>query len=155
MIISTITRNSIAVRDSLHVSLCCFIRVIQHLQDERSLEIMLKKLTPEKAINIIRLSVALTFCWPLRAANSRTVISGYKAMQICAAINISLLLLPTLYATYLRSDDMEVVSHCVTQALCEIQCIVQTVICFSKHDTLQVSDHSLSLVVFPGKCSML
>ncbi|XP_043508199.1 uncharacterized protein LOC122527772 [Frieseomelitta varia] len=58
-------------------------------------------------------------------------------MQICTVINISLLLLPTLYAMYLRSDDMEVVSHCVTQALCEIQCIVQTIICFSKHDTLQ------------------
>ena len=116
---------------------------------------MLKKLTPEKAINIIRLSVALTFCWPLRASNSKTVIFGYKAMQICAAINISLLLLPTLYATYLRSDDVEVVSHCVTQAMCEIQCIVQTIICFSKYDTLQVSFHSLSPVTLRGKCSMI
>ena len=116
---------------------------------------MLKKLTLEKAINVIRLSVALTFCWPLRAGNSKTMNVGYRVMQICAAINMSLLLLPTLYATYLRSDDVEIVSHCVTQAICEVQCIVQTVICFSKYDTLQVSFYSLSSVTLRGKCSML
>ena len=82
------------------------------------------------------------------------MIFGYRVMQICAAINMLLLLLPTLYATYLRSDDVEIVSHCVTQAICEVQCIVQSVICFSKYDTLQVSDHSLCLVAFRGKCSM-
>ncbi|CAD1470057.1 unnamed protein product, partial [Heterotrigona itama] len=97
---------------------------------------MLKNLTLEKAINIVRLSVALTFCWPLRASNSKIVIFGYRVLQICAAINMSLLLLPTLYTVYLRSD-VEIISHCVTQAICEVQCIVQTIICFSKYDTLQ------------------
>ena len=102
-------------------------------------EIMLKQVTPEKAINIIWLSVAFTFCWPLSANSSKTQILGYKIMQICAIVNVCLLLLPSIYLIYLCSDDMEVISRNVSQLICEVQCIIQTVICFCKHDTLQVS----------------
>ncbi|CAD1480931.1 unnamed protein product, partial [Heterotrigona itama] len=113
----------------------CLMAELQNTADIRMLAPYIEKHL-QKAINIIRLSVALTFCWPLRPNNSKTVIFGYRVMQICAAINISLLLLPTLYTTYLQSD-VEIVSHCVTQAIGEIQSIVQTIICFSKYDTLQ------------------
>ncbi|XP_043508172.1 uncharacterized protein LOC122527757 [Frieseomelitta varia] len=98
---------------------------------------MLKQVTPEKAINIIWLSVALTFCWPLSANSNKTEILGYKIMQICAIISVCLLLLPSIYLIYLCSDDMEVISKSVSQLICEVQCIIQTVICFCKHDTLQ------------------
>ncbi|CAD1480801.1 unnamed protein product, partial [Heterotrigona itama] len=108
---------------------------------------MLKNLTLEKAINIIRLSLAPTFCWPLRASNNKSVIFGYRVMQICAAVNISLLLLPTLYTTYLRSD-VEIVSFCVTQAIGEVQSIVQTIICFSK--VMQICTAvNISLLLLP------
>ncbi|XP_043508169.1 uncharacterized protein LOC122527754 [Frieseomelitta varia] len=32
---------------------------------------------------------------------------------------------------------MEIVSKCISQSICQIQCIAQTVICFCKHNTLQ------------------
>ena len=46
---------------------------------------------------------------------------------------------------FIWSDDIEIVSKCIGQVICEIQCIAQTFICFCKHDTLQVSPYSLSL----------
>lgn len=105
-----------------------------------STSIMLKQVTPEKAVNIIWLSVALTFCWPLSANNSSKIrIIGYKIVQICAVISVCLLLLPSVYPIYLCPDDMEVISKSVSQLICEAQCIIQTVICYCKHETLQVS----------------
>lgn len=127
---------------NIHIT-CRYVSLIPFLsaytQVNHSDEIMLKQVTPEKAINIIWLSVALTFCWPLSVNSSRTQIIGYKIMQICAIISVCLLLLPSIYTIYLFSDDMEVISKSVSQSICEVQCIIQTVICFCKHDTLQVS----------------
>ena len=108
-------------------------------------EIMLKQMTPENPINITRFSVALCFCWPLPTNSSRNQILGYKVVQIFSIVNVTLLLLSSMYAIYLRSDDIEIVSKCIGQVICEIQCIAQTFICFCKHDTLQVSPYSLSL----------
>ncbi|KAK9304503.1 hypothetical protein QLX08_004134 [Tetragonisca angustula] len=98
---------------------------------------MLKHVTPEKVVNIVRLSVAMTFCWPLPVNSSKIKVIGYKITQICATISITLLFLPLLYSIYLRPDDIEIVSTAVGQSICMVQSIIQTVICFSKHDTLQ------------------
>ncbi|KAF3428085.1 LOW QUALITY PROTEIN: hypothetical protein E2986_11934 [Frieseomelitta varia] len=91
----------------------------------------------QKAISITRFSVALSFCWPLPMNSSRNQIFGYKVAQIFSIVNVTLLLLPCFYAIYLRSNDMEIVSKCISQSICQIQCIAQTVICFCKHNTLQ------------------
>lgn len=115
------------------------------VRGELSVELMLKHVTPEKAVNIVWLSVAMTFCWPLPVNSSKIKMIGYKITQICATVSITLLFLPLLYSIYLRPDDVETVSTSVGQSICMIQSIVQTVICFSKHDTLQVSICSLSL----------
>lgn len=96
-------------------------------------------MTPEKVISITRFSVALTFCWPLPMNSSRNQIFGYKVAQIFSIVNITLLFLSSLYAIYLRLDDIEIVSKCIGQVICEVQSITQTLICFYKHDTLQVS----------------
>ena len=109
--------------------------------------IILKQMTPEKVITIIRFSVALSFCWPLPMNSSRNQIFGYKVAQMFSIVNVNLLLLPCFYAIYLRSDDIEIVAKCISQSICQIQSIAQTVTCFCKHDTLQVSLYSLFIIV--------
>ncbi|KAK1137626.1 hypothetical protein K0M31_002124 [Melipona bicolor] len=116
------------------------------VRDKSSVEIMLKHVSPEKAVNITWLSVAMTFCWPLPVNSSKIKVIGYKITQICATVSITLLLLPLLYSIYLRPDDIEIISTSVGQSICMIQSIIQTVICFRKHDTLQVSTCLFSLV---------
>ncbi|CAD1474518.1 unnamed protein product, partial [Heterotrigona itama] len=101
------------------------------------IEIMPKQVTLGKAINIVRLSIALSFCWPLPPRSSRKKLFVYKTAQLFATISIISLLLPLLYAMYVRSDDMETILLCLSQVILTTQGIIQIVICFTKHDTLQ------------------
>ena len=103
---------------------------------------MLRQVTPEKAIDIVRLSVALTFCWPLPSHSSRTKLFVYKVLQVYSIINISLLLLSLLYAMYLKSEDVEIITVCLALTVLMIQSVIQAVLCSSKHDILQVSPYS-------------
>ncbi|KAK1132267.1 hypothetical protein K0M31_016387 [Melipona bicolor] len=98
---------------------------------------MLKQVTLEKAIDIVRLSIALSFCWPLPPRSSRAKLFLYKTTQLFATISIISLLLPLLYAMYVRSDDIEIISLCLSQVILTTQGIIQTIICSNKHDTLQ------------------
>ncbi|CAD1480676.1 unnamed protein product [Heterotrigona itama] len=98
---------------------------------------MPKQVTLEKAIDIVRLSIALTFCWPLPAHSSRKKLFVYKTVQFLAIINIITQLLALLYTIHIRSDDIEITSLCLSQVVLAMQSIIQTIICSNKHDTLQ------------------
>ncbi|KOX78109.1 hypothetical protein WN51_09468 [Melipona quadrifasciata] len=98
---------------------------------------MLKQVTLEKAIDIVRLSIAPSFCWPLPPRSSRAKLFLYKTTQLFATFSIISLLLPLLYAMYVRSDDIEIISLCLSQVILTTQGIIQTIICSNKHDTLQ------------------
>lgn len=100
---------------------------------------MTKQVTPEKAIQIIWLSVASTFCWPLSINSSKTQVFVFRVLQITSIINACMLLLPLLYSAYLHFDDIITVSKCAGLAIALTQIIVQTSICFVKYDVLQVS----------------
>lgn len=102
---------------------------------------MLRQVTLEKAIDVVRLSVALTFCWPLPSHSSKKKLYVYKVLQIYSIINISLLLLPLLYAMYLKSNDIEIITVCLALTVLMIQSIIQAVLCSSNHDILQVGSH--------------
>ncbi|XP_031774659.1 uncharacterized protein LOC100871903 isoform X2 [Apis florea] len=98
---------------------------------------MTKQVTPEKAIQIIWLSVASTFCWPLSINSSKTQVFVFRVLQITSIINACMLLLPLLYSAYLHFDDIITVSKCAGLAIALTQIIVQTSICFVKYDVLQ------------------
>ncbi|XP_017758952.1 PREDICTED: uncharacterized protein LOC108549894 [Eufriesea mexicana] len=98
---------------------------------------MFNKLTPEEAINVTWLSVALTFCWPLPPNSSRVKLFGYKVIQVASIINGFMLLAPLLYAVYLHSHNVAIVSGDISLCIGVIQIIVQTIICIVKHDNLQ------------------
>lgn len=100
---------------------------------------MLGKLTPEKIIYRTWLSVAMTFCWPLPLTSTKKQLLGYKLLQIGALIHVFIMLLLSIYSSYLHLDDIVVLSKslCITVAIS--QPIIQTVVCFVKHNVLQVS----------------
>ena len=134
--------NSIATCNNLRVSFytdqfCILLH--STCKSDSLVEIMLKQVTLEKAIDIVRLTIALSFCWPLPPHSSRTKLLLYKTTQLFAAISIIFLVLPLIYAIYIRSDDIEIISLCLSQVILMMQGVIQTVICSNKHDTLQVS----------------
>ncbi|XP_050479978.1 uncharacterized protein LOC126868508 [Bombus huntii] len=98
---------------------------------------MSKRMTPEKVIDIIWFSVALTFCWPLPINSSGTRILVHKILQISSVISACMLLLPLLYSIYLHLDDIIIVSECICLFLGVSQAIVQSIICLINHDSLQ------------------
>lgn len=120
-------------------SVTSFVRFAQYSFGDSFVEIMLKQVTLEKAIDIVRLSIALSFCWPLPPHSSRAILFLYKITRLFATISIISLLLPLVYAMYIRSDDIEIISLCLSQVILMMQGIIQTIICSNKHDTLQVS----------------
>lgn len=107
---------------------------------------MLKQIISEKAIHITWLSVAITFCWPISLNSSKTQVFIFKVLQIISVINVSMLLLPLLYSIYLHFDDIIIVSKSIALSVGLIQVIAQTVICFVKYDSLQVSFYLFYLI---------
>lgn len=103
---------------------------------------MLKKATPEKIIDIIRFSVAICFCWPYPLNSSRNQIFGFKVLQISTMVSACIMLLPLLYSIYLHNDDVIHISKCICISIGVTQLIVQTLVCFIKHNSLQVSYYS-------------
>ncbi|CAD1474981.1 unnamed protein product, partial [Heterotrigona itama] len=101
------------------------------------LKIMLKQPTPEKVIDIIWFSVALSFCWPLPSNSSRARILVYKSLQISCIVNACLLLLALIYAIYLHLDDVFIISECICLFIGVNQIVIQIIICMIKHDSLQ------------------
>ncbi|XP_026300513.1 uncharacterized protein LOC102654782 [Apis mellifera] len=98
---------------------------------------MLKKATPEKIIDIIRFSVAICFCWPYPLNSSRNQIFGFKVLQISTMVSACIMLLPLLYSIYLHNDDVIHISKCICISIGVTQLIVQTLVCFIKHNSLQ------------------
>ncbi|XP_033176949.1 uncharacterized protein LOC100744370 [Bombus impatiens] len=98
---------------------------------------MPKRITPEKVIDIVWFSVALTFCWPppINSSGTRTLV--HKILQMSGVINACMLLPPLLYSIYLHLDDIIIVSECICLFMVVSQIVVQTVICFINHDSLQ------------------
>ncbi|XP_017765413.1 PREDICTED: uncharacterized protein LOC108554593 [Eufriesea mexicana] len=98
---------------------------------------MSKQLTLERVINIIWLSVALTFCWPLPANSSKIKTLGYKLLQIVSIISASLLLLPLLYSAYVHTNNVIIAFKCFCLGSVLIQFIIQTIICLINYDSIQ------------------
>ncbi|XP_033309303.1 uncharacterized protein LOC117210416 [Bombus bifarius] len=98
---------------------------------------MPKRITPEKVMDIVWFSVALTFCWPppINSSGTRTLV--HKILQMSGVINACMLLPPLLYSIYLHLDDIIIVSECICLFMVISQIVVQTVICFINHDSLQ------------------
>lgn len=113
------------------------------VRSEQLLEIMLKQQTPEKVINIIWFSVALSLCWPLSTYSSRTRILVYKVLQIISVINACTLILTLLYSVYVHSDDIIIVFESICLILAVSQLMIQTFICSVNYKSLQVSSYSL------------
>lgn len=109
---------------------------------------MLKKATPEKIIDIIRFSVAICFCWPYPLNSSRNQIFGFKVLQISTMVSACIMLLSLLYSIYLHNDDVIHISKCICISIGVTQLIVQTLVCFIKHNSLQVSNYSLLFSFF-------
>lgn len=104
---------------------------------------MLKKVTPEKVIYIIRLSVAICCCWPRPFNSTKNQIFGFKVLQISTIISAFMVFLPLLYSIYLHNDNIIHVFKCICLSVGITQLIVQTLICFIKHNSLQVSSYIL------------
>lgn len=100
---------------------------------------MLKQVTPEKGIYIIWLSVALSLCWPLSINSTRKQIVCMKILQIGAIISAFMIFLPLIYTIYLNLDNLNMFFKCICLLMGIFQHIVQTITCFIKYDTLQVS----------------
>mgnify|MGYP004578053767 CR=1 FL=1 len=107
----------------------------------------MKQLTPEKAIDITWLSVALCFCWPLPSNSSRTRIALYKILQISSSVSGSLVFLALIYSIYLHSKNTLVLCKYILMSITVSQQVVQTIICMINHDSLQVSFYSLLLCI--------
>lgn len=100
---------------------------------------MLKQVTPEKGIYIIWLSVALSLCWPLSINSTRKQIVCMKILQIGAIISAFMIFLPLIYTIYLNLDNLNMFFKCICLLMGIFQHIVQTITCFIKYDSLQVS----------------
>ena len=96
-------------------------------------------MTPEMAINITRLSVALSFCWPVPASSSRGRVFFVKIVLVVATISGFVLVLFLMYGAYVHFGDVILTSKCVCLTMCVSQFVMQTVICLVKYETLQVS----------------
>lgn len=108
---------------------------------------MRNKTTPEKIINIVWLSMAMSFCWPLPAGSSKKQVYGYKVLQLLSVINACTVLLPLLYSIYLHLDNIIIVFKCICLSLGLSQIIIQTIIYSSKHDAFQVSPYAHYILV--------
>lgn len=100
---------------------------------------MVKGITPEKAIHITWLSVALTLCWPLSVNSGKTQVFVFRVLQIISIVSACMLLLPLSYSIYLHTDDVIVFLRTIIVFVGVAQNIIQTVICFVKYYPLQVS----------------
>lgn len=100
---------------------------------------MSRQVTPEKSVYLVWLSVAITFCWPLPANTARKKIVGMKVLLIASIINGCVVILAMFYWIRLHLDDIISLFKCVCVVLCLLQYVVQTIVCFVKYDTLQVS----------------
>ncbi|XP_026294838.1 uncharacterized protein LOC102655285 isoform X2 [Apis mellifera] len=98
---------------------------------------MLKKVTPENVIYIIRLSVAICCCWPRPFNSTKNQIFAFKVLQISTIISAFMVFLPLLYSIYLHNDNIIHVFKCICLSIGITQLIVQTLICFIKHNSLQ------------------
>ena len=114
---------------------------LAQLSDKRSIEIMLKHATPEKVIHFTWLFVAVTFCWPISSKSSKSQHLRLSVMQIIGIIHAILLIVPSIYSVfvYISMNDIMRFYRCLLQLIACIQMVVQTSICFIKHDSLQIS----------------
>ncbi|KAK9304507.1 hypothetical protein QLX08_004136 [Tetragonisca angustula] len=94
-------------------------------------------MTPEMAINITRLSVAFSFCWPVPASSSRGRVLFMKIVLVVATISGFMLVSLLMYGAYVHFGDLILTSKCVCLTMCVSQFVMQTIICLAKYETLQ------------------
>ncbi|XP_017760962.1 PREDICTED: uncharacterized protein LOC108551336 [Eufriesea mexicana] len=98
---------------------------------------MAKRLSPESVIQFVRFSVALTLCWPLRSNSSKNRVYCYKVLQFAHAVNTTIIMSIALHSAYLHLSDFVNVSRIIAVSLGMGQMIITTLICISKHESLQ------------------
>ncbi|KAK1137625.1 hypothetical protein K0M31_002123 [Melipona bicolor] len=94
-------------------------------------------MTPEMAINITRLSVAFSFCWPVPASSSKGRVVFMKIVLVVTTISGFVIVLLLMYGAYVHFGDLILTSKCVCLTMCVSQFVVQTIICLVKYETLQ------------------
>ncbi|XP_017759157.1 PREDICTED: uncharacterized protein LOC108550068 [Eufriesea mexicana] len=98
---------------------------------------MLKQMTPEKAVQFTKFSMILTFCWPPSIHSSRTKVLVFKVIQIMSIIHGFIQILAFLHTIYYHLGNILLVSKSFCLLLAATECIVQTLVCFVNHNSLQ------------------
>lgn len=97
------------------------------------------EMSPEMAINITRLSIAFSFCWPVPASSSRAQVLFMKIVLAVTTVSGFTLVSLLMYGAYVHFGDPILTSKCVCLTICVSQFVMQTIICLVKYETLQVS----------------
>ncbi|XP_076763153.1 uncharacterized protein LOC143430662 [Xylocopa sonorina] len=98
---------------------------------------MFRNVTPQKAITFTHFCVALTCCWPLPSAATKSELFRFKILRSVMLLNALMLLGPMLYAIHAYKDDVENMSKAVLLTISVVQVLAQTSSCIFQYDRYQ------------------
>ncbi|XP_076621668.1 uncharacterized protein LOC143342071 [Colletes latitarsis] len=98
---------------------------------------MFCNVTVEKAITFTRLSVALTYCWPLSSSATKSQVLRFKFVRFAMALNAFMLLLSLLYTLYVQRNNAINFTKAACLTIAVTQIVMQTIFCITQYDRLQ------------------
>ncbi|XP_043251701.1 uncharacterized protein LOC122396967 [Colletes gigas] len=98
---------------------------------------MFRNVTPEKAIEFTWLSVAVMCCLPLPATATRSQLLRFKILRFLGALCACGLILPLLYAVYMKYDDPVIFTNAAGLAVAVCQVPVHVYLSIIYYDRIQ------------------
>ncbi|XP_076621670.1 uncharacterized protein LOC143342073 [Colletes latitarsis] len=100
---------------------------------------MFRNVTPEKAIEFTWLSVALMCCLPLPATATKSQILRFKILRFLGVLCACGLILPLLYAVYMKYDDPVIFTNATGLAVAVCQVPIHVYFSIIYYDRIQVN----------------
>ncbi|XP_043251703.1 uncharacterized protein LOC122396969 [Colletes gigas] len=98
---------------------------------------MFGNVTPEKAVDFTRISVALNCSWPLPSTATRFQMLRFQTLRILAILSSSGLVLPLLYSVYVNHNDPVILTKAACMSVAVSQIPVQSCFCIAHYDRIQ------------------
>ncbi|XP_076284114.1 uncharacterized protein LOC143210807 [Lasioglossum baleicum] len=98
---------------------------------------MFERVTPDKAMAFVRVSITMICGWPLPSVATKTQVLCYRILKVFSALSALALFFPVLNAAILYVDDFPAFSKAVVMVVAAVQVFYFTLLCTIKHDDFQ------------------
>lgn len=117
--------------------------ILYYISDEFCGLIMARKITPKTAIAFIKLTIALSFSWPLSKSANKFQVILFKVIRSLLCMHSVILAVPVSYTLYRNDYNLAKVMKLWVLLAAFIQVPLEITQCALQYDRLQVRDSYL------------